>query len=683
MFPASGAPRSTRNPVRTPSSTTATRTSSGSTLARISFPILDSLLRTLRPAHEADDPHGARRRCVKSDAGFLVAHPDVQQDRRRPDHGHQRAAAVTDERQWDAGDRHDPHGHAHVHEHVERDHGDDPHRDQAAEPIAGHGGDVQPAPDEEQEQPQQQHRPDEPDFLADHREDEVGVVLGDEPQHALGALEQSLPPHQATAHRDLRLDDPVPRAQRVEAGVDEGEQPAALIFLEQVPEDRSDHQRRPAQGGEVPPPRPRRVEHADEDGAVDQRRPQVGLFEDQHHRHGHVPEEREKAPHGAVGPRAVGHVLGERENDDNLGHLRRLKLPERAEGDPALRAEAGAPGDQHGGEQEQVEHVERAGARREHPVVDHKQEKAERHADREVKPLAAHVQERQGRDVGTAVDHHQPEPHQSDHGTEEQHVEVAEEPAGPRRGREGGAGQRGAHGLGAPGVGSGIPNAASNTRFTIGAANSAPNPTFSTMATTTSCGWSAGAYPANQAWGLPCGFSAVPVFPAIASPGIWIDAAVPRLTTAARPARSTAHVSGRRRISPPAGGAIRATTRPLGATTSVARCGVTRVPPFATAASRRATWIGVASTYPCPTAVFRVSPANHICFHTRRFQSGSGTTPALSWTRSIPVAWPSAYIRAYWARCSGPTGRATVQNTTLHDWAMPSRKLMLPWASWS
>src|SRR4029077_11597103 len=125
-----------------------------------------------------------------------------------------------------------------------------------------------------------------------------------------------------------------------------------------------------------------------------------------------------------------------------------------------------------------------------------------------------------------------------------------------------------------------------------------------------------------------------------------------------------------RRSSPVAGGATRRRSCPWGVVIWVTRCGVTRRPPFATAAIRRATWIGVARVYPCPTALLRVSPAYHGCFHTRAFQEGSGMTPALSWTRSTPVVCPSPYIRAYFARLSGPTGRASVQNTTLHDWAI-------------
>src|ERR1700730_4410740 len=146
MLPASGSPRSTMIPESTPSSSTATRTSNGSTLAKISLPILESLPRTLRPSHRADQMRRGRGG-VESYPHPLVAHADVQEQRRRPHHRHERASAVTDERQGDAGDRHDPHGHPDGHEDVERDHGNDPDRRKRAESIAGHRGNAETAVD--------------------------------------------------------------------------------------------------------------------------------------------------------------------------------------------------------------------------------------------------------------------------------------------------------------------------------------------------------------------------------------------------------------------------------------------------------------------------------------------------------------------------------------------------------
>src|SRR2546427_3892556 len=121
MLPASGTPRSTMMPESTPSSRIATRTSAGSMLARISLRISRSLLQTVRPPDQAHLPRGGRRG-VKSDAHIQVAHADVQQEGRRPYHRHEGAPPVTDEREGNPGDRHDPHGHPEVHKYVERDH---------------------------------------------------------------------------------------------------------------------------------------------------------------------------------------------------------------------------------------------------------------------------------------------------------------------------------------------------------------------------------------------------------------------------------------------------------------------------------------------------------------------------------------------------------------------------------
>src|SRR6267143_4779787 len=159
MLPASGSPRSTMIPESTPSSRMATRTSNGSTLARISLRISLSLLQTLRPPNQTHLPGGSRSG-VKSNADVEVAHADVQQEERRPAHRHQGAPSVADERQGNPGDRHDPDGHSDVHKHVERDHGHDPHGCQRAEAIARLPRDPQAAGHPEEEAPQEHDRAD-------------------------------------------------------------------------------------------------------------------------------------------------------------------------------------------------------------------------------------------------------------------------------------------------------------------------------------------------------------------------------------------------------------------------------------------------------------------------------------------------------------------------------------------
>src|SRR5438046_3463823 len=116
MLPASGSPRSMKRLIKAPSSSTATRVSYGSTLAIsslvISTPVSTGLESNLFPSH---------------------AH--VQQQAGRPHHRHQGAAAVTDERERNAGDRHQPQCHPDVDEQVKRNHPDHPHGHQHPQTV--------------------------------------------------------------------------------------------------------------------------------------------------------------------------------------------------------------------------------------------------------------------------------------------------------------------------------------------------------------------------------------------------------------------------------------------------------------------------------------------------------------------------------------------------------------------
>jgi hypothetical protein len=61
-------------------------------------------------------------------------------------------------------------------------------------------------------------RADQPELLRDHGEDEVRLLLGQEVQVPLRALQEALAPEPAGAQRDLGLDDVVAGAQRVASG---------------------------------------------------------------------------------------------------------------------------------------------------------------------------------------------------------------------------------------------------------------------------------------------------------------------------------------------------------------------------------------------------------------------------------------------------------------------------------
>ena len=109
-------------------------------------------------------------------------------------------------------------------------------------------------------------RADEADLLGQHGEDEVGLLLRQEAQLALRALQEALAPDAARAERDLRLDDVVAGAERIALGVEEGEHPLLLVVVQLLPEQRQGqrasapstsanfHQRTPARNSSPAPP---------------------------------------------------------------------------------------------------------------------------------------------------------------------------------------------------------------------------------------------------------------------------------------------------------------------------------------------------------------------------------------------------------------------------------------------
>ena len=94
--------------------------------------------------------------------------------KRRDDRG----AAVRHERQRDAGDRHDAHRHADVLEHLDREHREHADGEQRPEEIGRQQRDPPEPPREQSVEQQQRRAADEAEILADHGEDEVGVLLG-------------------------------------------------------------------------------------------------------------------------------------------------------------------------------------------------------------------------------------------------------------------------------------------------------------------------------------------------------------------------------------------------------------------------------------------------------------------------------------------------------------------------
>ena len=198
---------------------------------------------------------------------------------------------------------------------------------------------------------------DQAEFLADHGEDEVGLLLRQEVQVALRALQEALAPHPARAERDLRLDDVVAGAERVALRVEEGVDARALVVVQVAVGDRA---RRTAPA--APPaanfhqrtPAAKNTAAADHRG--DHRRAEVGLLQDQR-RPGSAP--RSAAGSGTADcPSAPSDARWNQAASASTRPIfissRRLQL-QPPEVDPALRALADMAHAQH---QHQQRHAE-------------------------------------------------------------------------------------------------------------------------------------------------------------------------------------------------------------------------------------------------------------------------------------------------------------------------------------
>src|SRR3972149_2828579 len=131
---------------------------------------------------------------------------NVKEHSRREHRHEQRRAAERDERQRQALRRQEPGDDAQVHDRLGGDEDRDPQRQVRAEGLGGAEPDPQAAPREHDEQADDRQGADEPELLADDREDEVGVRLG-QVEELLARAADALPEEAPVAEREPRLDD--------------------------------------------------------------------------------------------------------------------------------------------------------------------------------------------------------------------------------------------------------------------------------------------------------------------------------------------------------------------------------------------------------------------------------------------------------------------------------------------
>ena len=280
--------------------------------------------------------------------------PDAEHE---PDADHvdeQRRAAVTDERQRDAGDRHQADHHADVLEDLKHEHRHDPDDDICTSQIGALERDHDQAVDEQKIQEQEQRGPLEAELLADHDENRIRVRIRDEPPVLRVALHVTVPGKTARTDRRqrfLRLVFRVVRRRlRIDVRVD-ALVPVVFAFLgQEIPDlfivrvEHGDEQEQSADhqgdaGEHMPIFDPADPEHAKQDDDVNDRVAQIRLDHDERKR-----QQRNRGDRQQVGLEReriavpAGEDARHRHDQQNLHELGRLKQQIARQFEPAPRA---------------------------------------------------------------------------------------------------------------------------------------------------------------------------------------------------------------------------------------------------------------------------------------------------------------------------------------------------------
>src|SRR5205085_35360 len=115
---------------------------------------------------------------------------------------------------------------------------------------------------------QQGQTADQPQFLGDHRKDEIGLFLWKKAQMALGAGQKTLAEHAPGAKGDLGLENVIPGSERVAVGVEERVEPRLLVIAQKGPGERRRYRRADGPDREHPDTDP--AEKADHDARGEQ-----------------------------------------------------------------------------------------------------------------------------------------------------------------------------------------------------------------------------------------------------------------------------------------------------------------------------------------------------------------------------------------------------------------------------
>ena len=208
----------------------------------------------------------------------------VRQGEQQPDDERvreQRRAAVRDERQRDARQRHELEVARRDDERLDADHEAETRGEQRPEVVGRRGRDAQAALDHHEVEPEDRQHPDQPQLLAQRGEREVGVDRGNRhlPADHRQAAAEPRADQAAARERVQRLDHLVARAERVLEGIEPDVDPRPDVPEQLVHQRAAQHEQDQA-ADDVAPARRRDVQQQQEHREEQQRGAEVALDHD-------------------------------------------------------------------------------------------------------------------------------------------------------------------------------------------------------------------------------------------------------------------------------------------------------------------------------------------------------------------------------------------------------------------
>ncbi len=190
---------------------------------------------------------------------------------------------------------------------------DDPAGDNRAVQVSRNRDHTQTAPHDEQVQQEQDRGADEPSLLRERGEDEVGGMLGKVVEAGLARALDAATREATGTDCCSRLRHVVRQPARIAVGVREPRQAGGLVRLEHLDARRRqkpqhaghEHDRTDPEHRQVQPAHPGEKQHCGQSGTVDEGRAEIGLEEDEPHRH---EAEADRGSHGAELARRDGHA---------------------------------------------------------------------------------------------------------------------------------------------------------------------------------------------------------------------------------------------------------------------------------------------------------------------------------------------------------------------------------------